>query len=89
MSKHTPPGRPLPPRFHNKFTFDWHRRFTLRERLQIAIGYQFKVTTEIYTVNSPGILQPVFIGQTTKHINPEDQAVADALAGPPNAPHRT
>ena len=81
--KNAPIGKPLPPRFHNKFTFDWHRRFTWRERLQIAIGYQFKVTTEIYTVNSPGIIQPVFIGQTTKHITAEDQATADALKGPP------
>lgn len=83
MSKNLPEGKPLPPNFRHKYTFDWHRRFTKLERLKILFGYQFKVTTEVYCVNSPGILQPVFIGETTKHINPEDQAVADALKGPP------
>jgi len=72
MSRQIFKGRVLPTKFTGVISTDWHRTFTLKERLKILLGYNFSVAIRIVTVNSPGKFNPIIVGETTKHTSPSE-----------------
>lgn len=65
--------RVLPTKFTGRMCVDWHRRFTLKERLKILCGYNMVVAFRVVTQHTPGKFHPIIIGQTTKLITATDQ----------------
>lgn len=76
-------ARVIPPTFRFRHDFDWFRRLTLWERVKIAIGCNLFLRVQFFTVNSPGAVQPVFIGAVSKEKSAIDQMIAEHDAGNP------
>lgn len=66
--KNPNPGRVLPPNFKFGGTFAFQRKFTWKERLQIAIGYTAKITMTIAMEHSPGKWDTRMVLETTKEL---------------------
>lgn len=69
-------GKPLPPKFRFQIKFGWFRTFTPKERLLIALGHNFNLDANLLSVNSPGHVQPVFIGSVSRKPIPEPETAA-------------
>lgn len=77
-SKPVPKGRPgvskartLPTMFKHIVKVEWYRRFTLRERIAILFGANFVAMIGVATQHSPGSLQPLIVGNVSKHTTPD------------------
>lgn len=67
MSKTTyPPAKPVPPKFSTVTSFEWFRRFTLKERLFIAFGCNLNVTFRFFSVHRTGQWHATANGQISK-----------------------
>lgn len=80
MKPKLPAGQPLPPVFKHRYTFEWFRKLTWRERIAILMGANFCVMVQFWTANSAGAVQPDFIGGTTLAKTPRQQAEYSAAA---------
>lgn len=58
MKNKPPVGRILPPKFKHVMEVAFHRRLTLKERLQIAVGYNLILQFSARIEYSPGKWEP-------------------------------
>lgn len=64
--------RELPAKFSRVLEVDWFRRWTLKERLQILVGYNVAVCIRIACRHSAGAIRPFVRAETTKQLHPSD-----------------
>ncbi len=66
--KDLPPGRVLPPNFKHLMEVTFHRRFTWKERMKIALGYAIQVDMIVRTEHHTGKFSPAMTVTTTPEI---------------------
>jgi len=64
--------RPVPTVYRHTIKVEWYRRFTLLDRLKIMIGYNFLVVAGVACQHNPGVVQPLVVGDVSRHLKPED-----------------
>lgn len=78
MSKPNLFHRVQPTKFRAIMSFDWFRKFTMKERIKILCGFNMTVAVRIPVEHSPGKYNPVVVAETSKFKEPSDQ-VKDRL----------
>lgn len=60
-------GKPVKVPFLHTIIFDWHRNFSLWERIQILFGYGIEVAIRIPTRHNPGEVAVLVMATTTPY----------------------
>lgn len=66
-----PEGKPLPPVFKYKIEFDYLKKFTWGERIQIFLGKRARLNFQIATMHAPGKYQPLLVFKMTNDLEPK------------------